>query len=427
MLDWVFIFDAVIYCSILKYYIISILIIRKIPKGCEYVTDIFKKCFSYTEAKEAMNSGIYPYFHVLDSGQDSEVIIEGKRVIMLGSNNYLGLTADVRVKNAAMEAVKNYGSGCSGSRFMNGTLSLHVELEKKLASFVHKEAAMVFSTGFQTNLGILSAIAGRHDYIIADRQNHASIVDGCRLSYAKILRYRHSDMEDLEKMLKNIPDDYGRIIVTDGVFSMEGDICRLPEIVKLAKKYGARIMIDDAHSLGVLGKSGRGTAEYFNLEDDVDIIMGTFSKSLASLGGYIAAKEDIIHYIKHFSRPFIFSASVPPACAAAAMEALNILEEEPERIKKLWDNAEYMKNAFESLGLMTGPTKTPIIPIMTYENYRTLKISKELLDEGVYVNPAISPAVDKGQALLRTSYTPTHTKEQLDFALEGFKKVFSRL
>jgi 8-amino-7-oxononanoate synthase len=310
---------------------------------------------------------------------------------------------------------------------MNGTLTLHVELEKKLAAFVHKEAAMVFSTGFQTNLGILSAIAGRNDYIIGDRQNHASIVDGCKLSFAKLLKYRHSDMEDLEKMLKNVPDDHGKIIVTDGVFSMEGDICKLPEIVKLAKKYGARIMVDDAHALGVLGERGRGTAEYFGLEDDVDIIMGTFSKSLASLGGYIAAKEDVIHYVKHSSRPFIFSASIPPSCAAAAMESLRILETEPQRIKKLWDNAEFMKKGFESLGISTGPTETPIIPVMTYDDYRTLRISRELLNEGVYVNPAISPAVDKGQALLGTSYTPTHTKEQLEFALEGFKKVFSRL
>jgi 8-amino-7-oxononanoate synthase len=391
------------------------------------MADIFEKCFNFTDAKDAIKAGIYPYFHVLDSGQDSEVIMEGKRVIMLGSNNYLGLTADERVKNASIEAVKKYGSGCSGSRFMNGTLSLHVELEKKLAEFVHKEAAMVFSTGFQTNLGILSSIAGRHDYIIGDKQNHASIVDGCKLSFAKLLRYKHSDMEDLEKMLKTVPDGFGKIIVTDGVFSMEGDICKLPEIVKLAKIYGARVMVDDAHGLGVLGKGGRGTAEYFDLEDDVDIIMGTFSKSLASLGGYIAAKEDVIHYVKHSSRPFIFSASIPPACAAAAMESLRILETEPERIKKLWDNAEFMKKGFVSLGLSVGPTETPIIPVMTYDNYKTLIISKELLNEGVYVNPAISPAVEEGKALLRTSYTPTHTKEQLEFALNAFKKVFSRL
>lgn len=387
--------------------------------------DIFEKCYNYTAAKEVMKAGIYPYFHALDSGQDSEVVIEGRRTIMIGSNNYLGLTSDERVKKAAEEAVINFGTGCSGSRFLNGTLKLHIQLEKRLADFVQKEAAMVFSTGFQTNLGAISAIAGRNDYIIGDRQNHASIVDGCRLSFAKLLKYKHSDMEDLERILKNIPDGHGKLIVTDGVFSMEGDICKLPEIVKLAKKYGARVMVDDAHSLGVLGEHGRGTAEYFGLQDDVDIIMGTFSKSLASLGGFIAASKDVIHYVKHNSRPFIFSASIPPSNAAAALEALNILEKEPERIKRLWQNAEYMKKGLKDLNIPIGNTETPIIPVMTYDDRRTFVIAKMLLEEGVYVNPTISPAVEPGHALLRTSYTATHTKEQLDFALEGFKKVFS--
>lgn len=388
--------------------------------------DIFEKCFNYTEAKEAMAAGIYPYFHVLDSGQDSEVIISGKRTIMIGSNNYLGLTSDKRVKDAAAKAANELGSGCSGSRFLNGTLSLHVELEKHLAAFVQKEDAMVVSTGFQTNLAILSAIAGRNDYIIGDRQNHASIVDGCRLSFAKLLKYKHSDMEDLERILKEVPENHGKIIVTDGVFSMEGDICKLPEIVELAKKYGARVMVDDAHGLGVLGERGRGTAEHFGLQDDVDIIMGTFSKSLASLGGYVAASEPVVHYIRHMSRPFIFSASIPPSCAAAAMEALKILEEEPQRVKALWDNAEYMKAGLINLGIPLGPTETPILPVMTYEDMRTFLIAKELLEEGVYVNPVISPAVLPGEALLRTSYSSTHTKEQLDFALAAFKKVFSK-
>lgn len=388
--------------------------------------DIFKKCFDYTSAKEAIAAGVYPYFHVLDSGQDSEVIINGKRTIMIGSNNYLGLTSDERIKKAAMEAVKEYGSGCSGSRFLNGTLSIHVELEKNLAEFLHKEAALTYSTGFQTNLGIISAIAGRNDYILCDRSNHASIIDGCRLSFAKLVKYKHSDMEDLERILKSIPDNYGRLIVTDGVFSMEGDICKLPEIVKLARKYDARVMVDDAHGLGVLGEGGRGTAEYFDLEDEVDIIMGTFSKSLASLGGYIAAKEDVIHFVKHTSRPFIFSASIPPACAAAAREALRILKAEPERVKRLWDNADLMRKGFNSLGLKTGNSETPVVPVMTWEDYRTFKIAKELLEEGVFVNPVITPAVTPGNALLRTSYTATHTKEQLEFALEAFKNVFSR-
>lgn len=389
------------------------------------MTDIFEKCYNYTAARDVMKEGIYPYFHPLDSGQDSEVIIEGKRTIMIGSNNYLGLTSDARVKNAAERAVREFGTGCSGSRLLNGTLKLHVELEHRLAEFVQKESALVFSTGFQTNLGVISAIAGRNDYIIGDRQNHASIVDGCRLSFARLLKYKHSDMEDLERILSEIPDNHGKLIVTDGVFSMEGDICKLPEIVRLAKKYGARVMVDDAHGLGVLGKRGSGTAEYFGLQNDVDIIMGTFSKSLASLGGYIAASEDVIHYIKHNSRPFIFSASIPPASAAAALEALKILEAEPERIQRLWENANYMKSGLKKLNIPIGYTETPIIPVMTYEDHRTFLIARKLLDEGVYVNPTVSPAVEPGQALLRTSYTATHKKEQLDFALEAFKKVFS--
>lgn len=388
--------------------------------------DIFKKCYDYTSAKEAIAAGVYPYFHVLDSGQDSEVIINGKRTIMIGSNNYLGLTSDERIKKAAMDAVREYGSGCSGSRFLNGTLSIHVELEKNLAEFLHKEAALTYSTGFQTNLGIISAIAGRNDYILCDRSNHASIIDGCRLSFAKLVKYKHSDMEDLERILKSIPDNYGRLIVTDGVFSMEGDICRLPEIVKLARKYDARVMVDDAHGLGVLGEGGRGTAEYFDLEDEVDIIMGTFSKSFASLGGYIAAKEDVIHFVKHTSRPFIFSASIPPACAAAAREALRILKAEPERVRRLWDNADFMRKGFNSLGLKTGNSETPVVPVMTWEDYRTFRIAKDLLEEGVFVNPVITPAVTPGNALLRTSYTATHTKEQLELALDAFKNVFSR-
>jgi len=389
--------------------------------------DIFEKCYSYTIAKEVMKAGLYPYFHTLESGQDTEVIIEGKKVIMLGSNNYLGLTSDERVKKAAIRAIEKYGSGCSGSRFMNGTLDLHVELEKRLASFLKKEAALVFSTGFQTNLGILSSIAGRNDVIVYDSNNHASIVDGMRLSFAKKIKYEHSDMEDLERILKNIDDKHGKLIVTDGVFSMEGDICNLPEIVRLAKKYGARIMIDDAHGFGVLGEHGRGTAEYFGLEDEVDIIMITFSKSLASLGGAIVASEDVIHYVKHNSRPFIFSASISPANAAAAMEALSILESEPQRIKALWDNKEYMQRGFKKLNIPLGCEQTPILPVMTWEDQRTFLITKMLLEEGVYVNPSISPAVKPGHALLRTSYTARHTREQLDFALEAFRKVFSQV
>ncbi|HHY24298.1 MAG TPA: aminotransferase class I/II-fold pyridoxal phosphate-dependent enzyme [Clostridiaceae bacterium] len=389
--------------------------------------DIFQKCFNYTDAKEAMKAGIYPYFHVLETGQDTEVIIEGKRTIMIGSNNYLGLTSDQRVINAAREALEKFGTGCSGSRFLNGTLSIHIELEKRLASFVKKEAALTFSTGFQTNLGIISAIAGRNDYIICDNENHASLVDGCRLSFAKVIKYAHNNMDDLERILRNIPDTNGKLIVTDGVFSMGGDICNLPEIVRLAEKYGARIMVDDAHGLGVIGEHGRGTEEYFGLEDKVDIIMGTFSKSLASLGGYIAAKEEVIHYVKHVSRPFIFSASIPPSSAAAALEALNILEAEPQRVKALSDIGDYMRKGFKKLNIPIGESHTPIIPVMTWENERTFVITKMLLTEGVYVNPVIAPAVKPGQCLLRTSYTATHTTEQLDYALNAFERVFSRI
>lgn len=386
--------------------------------------DIFEKCFKFTRAKEAKAAGIYPYFKTFNSGQDNEVYMGKKRIVMLGSNNYLGLTSDERVKKAACEAIKQYGTGCSGSRFLNGTLDLHIELEKRLANFLNKDDAIAFSTGFQSNLGIISAIAGRNDYIIGDRCNHASLIDGCRLSFAKLVKYNHNDMEDLEKVLKKIPDNKGKIIVTDGVFSMEGDICNLPEITRLAEKYGARVMVDDAHGIGVLGEHGRGTAEHFGLEDKVDIIVGTFSKSLASLGGFVAASEDIIHYVRHISRPFIFSASISPSNAASALQALKILESEPERVKSLKDNTRFMKEGFQNLGLPIINSDTPIIPVMTWENIRTFIISKKLFDGGVYVNPVIAPAVKEGEALLRTSYTATHTKKQLEFALEVFNEVF---
>jgi len=389
--------------------------------------DLFQKCWDYTQAKEAMEAGIYPYFHALQSGQDTVVTMEGRRTIMIGSNNYLGLTSDPRVIEAAVEATKKYGTGCSGSRFLNGTLDLHLELERQLAEFLHKEACITFSTGFQSNLGIISAIAGRNDVILCDKENHASIYDACRLSYATMIRYRHNDMEDLERVLSEVPDNKGKLIVTDGVFSMGGEICNLPEIVRLAKQYGARVMVDDAHGLGVLGEHGRGTAEYFGLEDEVDIIMGTFSKSLASLGGYMAAKEEVVSYVKHNSRPFIFSASIPPANAAAALCALNILKKEPERVRRVNDIAEYMRSLLRKKGIPLRETQVPIIPIMTYENIRTFVICKELLNEGVYVNPVISPAVPQGQSMIRTSYTSTHTYELMDEAADVFERVFSRV
>jgi 8-amino-7-oxononanoate synthase len=349
--------------------------------------------------------------------------MEGKKTIMIGSNNYLGLTSNKEVIEAGVEALKKYGSGCSGSRFLNGTLDIHVKLEEELAEFLNKEAVMTFSTGFQSNLGIISAIAGRNDVIVGDKENHASIYDACRLSYATLRRYEHNNMEDLENVLKAIDPNKGILIVTDGVFSMSGDICKLPEIVKLAKKYGARIMVDDAHGLGVLGKHGRGTAEYFGLEDEVDIYMGTFSKSLASLGGYMAAKRDVVEYVKHVSRPFIFSASITPASVACARASLKIIREHPERIKALQDISDYMRAGLRKAGIKFYETTTPIIPIYVYEDEKAFLACKLLLERGVYVNPVISPATPVGQSLLRTSYTATHTKEQMDYAIKQIKEV----
>jgi len=388
--------------------------------------DLFKKCDSLTSVKDAKENGIYPYFHTLNSKQGPEVVMEGKDIIMIGSNNYLGLTSHPEVIEAGVKAIEQYGSGCSGSRFLNGTLDLHVELEKELASFLKKEDVVTFSTGFQSNLGIISAIAGRTDYILCDKENHASIYDGCRLSFARMLRYNHSDMEDLERQLKSIDTtNSGILIVTDGVFSMGGDICKLPEIVALAKKYGARVMVDDAHGLGVLGKHGRGTAEHFGLEDDVDIYMGTFSKSLASLGGYMAASKKVCEYVRHVSRPFIFCASIPPANVACARKALEILVREPERVANLRDISAYMRQGLKREGIDIIDSETPIIPIYTYTNRRTFTACKMLFERGVYVNPVVSPATPVGLSLIRTSYTATHTKEQMDRALKEIKEVLN--
>ena len=387
--------------------------------------DLFEKCESYTDAKEVIASGIYPYFHALSTYQDCVVTIEGRRTIMLGSNNYMGLTSDRRVIEAAAEAVREFGSGCSGSRFLNGTLVLHNQLEEEIASFFGKESALTFSTGFQTNLGIISAIAGPHDYIYSDRQNHASIVDACRLSFAKTVKYAHNDIDELVDKISRAPESAGKLIVTDGVFSMEGDIARLPEIVDIAKRFGARVMVDDAHGLGMIGECGRGTANYYGLEDEVDIIMGTFSKSLASLGGYMASKESVIHYVKHHSRPFIFCASIPPACCGAALEALRIIRSEPERQKKLMENGDFLRAKFREAGIKIGDSKTAIIPVMTYETERTFKIHHMLLMSGVYCNPVVAPAVSEGECILRVSCTATHTREHLSEAVEIFKNVFA--
>ena len=390
--------------------------------------DIFEKCYNFTEAREAIASGLYPYFHALHTAQDTEVVMDGRRIIMIGSNNYMGLTNEPRTKKAAAEALEQYGTGCSGSRFLNGTLKLHEQLEAELAEFFGKEAALTFSTGFQTNLGVITAVVGRHDYIINDAENHASIIDACRLSFAKkVLKYDHNDMASLEERLARLPEEAGKLIITDGVFSMSGDIANLPKIVELAKKYNARVMVDDAHGVGMIGECGRGTAAYYGLTDEVDIIMTTFSKSLASLGGCVAASAPVIDYIKHRSRPFIFSASIPPANVAAAREALRIMQEEPERQKALIDIANYMRARLKEAGIPIIEGKTAIIPVYTYEMQRTFLATKMLFEEGVYVNPVIPPAVCEGECMLRTSYTATHTREQMDTAVEAFKRVWAKL
>ena len=389
--------------------------------------DLFKKCQDFTRIEDIKSINLYPYFHELESKQDTIVEMEGHKTIMIGSNNYLGLTSHPEVKDAGVEALKKYGSGCSGSRFLNGTLDLHVKLEKELAEFLHKEEVVTFSTGFQSNLGIISAIAGRNDYIVCDKENHASIYDACKLSYAKMLRYEHNNMEDLERQLQSIPQDKGILIVTDGVFSMSGEICNLPKIVELKHKYGARVMVDDAHGFGVIGKGGRGTGSHFNLEDEVDIIMGTFSKSLASLGGYMASSERVANYVRHNSRPFIFSASIPPANVACARKALEIIKREPERVKNLQDNGAYVRAGLEKRGIKYIPSETPIVAIYTYDDEKTFLACKMLFERGVYVNPVVSPAVPVGSSLIRTSYTATHTHEQLDEAMDKIKQVLDEI
>jgi len=384
--------------------------------------DIFKKCREYTLAKQVMAAGLYPYFHVVESEQNPEVIVEGRKMIMLGSNNYLGLTNHPKVKEAAIEAVKKYGSGCAGSRFLNGTLDIHVKLEEQLASFFRKEASLTFASGYQTNLGIISSLAGKHDVVVIDKLDHASIIDACRLSYAEVKKFKHDDMGKLEQILKE-SGNRGKLVVVDGVYSMEGDIAPLPDIVKVCKKYGARIMVDDAHGIGVLGKTGRGTVEHFGLEKEVDIIMGTYSKSLASIGGFVAASEEVIHYIKHTSRPLIFSASPPPASVAAVIAALDIVDQEPERRERLWHNTNKMMKAFKQMGFDTGAAETPIIPLVMGEMECAFMMWKILYDAGVFVNPVIPPATTPGRCLIRTSYMATHTDEMLDRVLGVLEKA----
>ncbi|MHB1382894.1 MAG: aminotransferase class I/II-fold pyridoxal phosphate-dependent enzyme [Bellilinea sp.] len=388
--------------------------------------DIFTKCHEFTMAKDAMAQGFYPYFIPLDENEGTEVVYQGNRLIMCGSNNYLGLTTHPRLKEAARQAIDRYGTSCTGSRFLNGTLSLHHQLEHELAEWVGKEAALVFSTGMQVNLGTISAIVGRGDYVILDKDDHASIVDGARLGYGKLERYVHNDMQHLERVLQSLPESAGKLIVVDGLFSMEGDLAPLPELVPLAKKYGARLMVDDAHAMGVFG-GGRGTAAHFGMTDGVDLIMSTFSKSFASLGGFVAGDEAVIHYIKHFARSLIFSASIPASNAVAALTALQIMREEPERIERVNVIGEKMRKAYSQLGFNIGLSVSPIVPIIIGDNDLTFMMWKTLFEKCVFVNPIISPAVAPGHQLLRTSYMATHTDEQLDKVIDVFEKVGRQL
>ena len=384
--------------------------------------DIFEKCSKFTAAKEAIAGGYYPYFIPLTENEGSEVVLRGRRLIMCGSNNYLGLTTHPKVRQAALDAIQRYGTSCTGSRFLNGTLEMHEQLEGELAEWVGKEAALVFSTGMQTNLGTISALVGREDVVILDKEDHASIVDGAKLSWGETRRFRHNDMADLERVLSGIPAEKGKLVAVDGLFSMEGDIALLPEMIPLCKKYGARLMVDDAHAMGVLG-GGHGTAAHFNLTDGVDLIMSTFSKSFASLGGFIAGDEEIVHYIKHHARALIFSASIPPANAAAALAALQVMREEPERIQRVNEIGAHMRREYRRLGFDIGQSETPVIPILIGDDMRTLLIWKALFEAGVFVNPVLAPAVPEGRQLLRTSYMAIHTDEQLARVVETFEKV----
>jgi 8-amino-7-oxononanoate synthase len=381
----------------------------------------------YKEPQKVQAAGVYPFFRTIESEQDTEVLINGKKVLMFGSNSYLGLTSHPKVKEAAIAAVKKYGSGCAGSRYLNGTLDIHVELEEKLAEFVGKDGALVYSTGFQSNLGAIPTVTGRNDYILLDDLDHASIIEGARLSFAKTLKFRHNDMESLEKILQRCEPEALKLIVVDGIFSMEGDIANLPEIVRLAKQYNANIMVDDAHSFGVIGKQGRGVASHFGLTDDVDIIMGTFSKSLASIGGFLAADKDTLNVLKHTSRSLIFSASATPAATASALAALEIIKTEPQHMEQLWKNTNYCLTAFRSLGFDIAHSCTPIIPIMIRNNDKTFLMTKLLLEDGIFVNPVPHPAVPNDSTLIRFSLMATHTQQQIEFAIDKIEKTARQL
>jgi 8-amino-7-oxononanoate synthase len=388
---------------------------------------IFDKCYSFTRAEEAKAMGFYPYFTPIQGVNGSKVKVNDKEMIMVGSNNYLGLLNSPKVKKAAREAVDKYGVATCGSRLLNGTLDLHVELEEKLAQFMKKEAALTFSTGFQTNQGIISTIIGRGDAVITDQMVHASVIDACRLCPGDVYRYKHNDMADLERKLSSIDIEAGKLIVVDGVFSMEGDLANLPDIVELAKKYDAKTMVDDAHGIGVMGKNGRGTAEHFGVEDELDIIMGTFSKSFASLGGFVVGKKKIISYIKHFARALIFSASITPASVATVLATLDIIQKEPQRRERLWQITKKMNSGFQAMGYDTGSSETQIIPIIVRIDELAFMLWKLLKENGILTFPAIYPAVPKGKALIRTSYSASHSDEELDTVLKVFEKCGKQL
>jgi 8-amino-7-oxononanoate synthase len=385
--------------------------------------DIFRKALDFQLARSVRDAGVYPYFREITSAQDPIVTSDGRELVMLGSNNYLGLTNHPEVKAAARDALERYGTGCAGSRLLNGTLDLHVALEDRLAAFSRREAALTFSTGYQVNLGVLSCLLGRHDVAILDALDHACILDGARLGFGKILKFRHNDLESLEQKLRAAPEGWGRLVVVDGVFSMEGDLAPLPQIARLAKQYGARLMVDDAHGIGVLGATGRGTAEHFGVESEIDLVMGTFSKSLATVGGFVAGDSVVIDFIRHHARSQIFSAAPPPASVAAAAKALEIVEREPERRKQLWEHTTYMRRELRALGFDTGDSESPVIPIVVGDDLQTFKMVHRLHEEGVFVNCVISPAVPVGRAMIRTSYMATHTRAHLDRSLDALARV----
>lgn len=384
------------------------------------------KLAQYTAPQQAMAAGVYPYFREISSEQEPEVLIDGKKVLMFGSNCYSGLVADPRIKEAAIEATKKYGTGCAGSPFLNGTLDIHKQLERRIAEYIGKEDVMIYSTGFEVNLGVVSCLTGREDYILWDEQDHASIIEGRRLSFSTALKYKHNDMASLEKQLQKCDPDKVKLIVTDSVFSMEGDVANVPEIVKLAKKYNASVMVDEAHGIGVFGKGGRGVCNHFGVTDDVDLVMGTFSKSFASLGGFIATDKEITNFLRHHSRSYIFTASIIPASTAAALKAIDIMESEPERQEHLWEITHFALDGFRNMGCEIGNTSTPIIPLFIRDDYKTYHVVRDLFDEGLFVNPVVSPAVAPQDTLIRFSLMATHSKAQVEYALDKFQKVFRK-